>query len=238
MAYWFFQKKNNIEVNRTEDIIKETIKELETETQSKVKGKYSQIKYTKSGYEGAVNYLNSLFEKQKWLLRPAERVNETVEVLDDELQSKKDINSVYALKIYSFEIFNCQYRFRIFRLFRSIAFPVRIILDEGIAEELNMSKPGREINSNDEMDSFLREVLKTNKVRNVVNQLLVLEEINSGDVIKEFLAKHKEGATADIIAKNIKWSRALTLDKLNELKEKGVIEVIISNKDRVWKLKS
>ena len=85
------------------------------------------------------------------------------------------------------------------------------------------------------MENFLVKVLRTDKVNNVVNQMLVLLETESGEKIKNYLAVRPTGAMVADIAKGLNWSQRLTLRRLRELEEKGdVEEVKLDGKNKLW----
>ena len=240
MNYWHSLPEdiNNPEVNMSFDLIREAIDELETNTKHRIKGSLSKIEYTKTGYRVAINSLQGLFNLSQGLFKDvsAESVeSHNVEKIDENFEGKEDINDFHELELYKFEIYTEKYHFRIFQVVNSIAFPVRIVVDEGIANELQMKSPGYEITSNTEMKNFLQKILGTNKVRNVVNQLLVLAEAEKDDRIENYLKSGKK-ATVSEIAKNIGWSKALTTEKLYNLEERGLVHKIESDgkKAQVW----
>lgn len=97
------------------------------------------------------------------------------EVLEEELATKKDINTLYTDTEYKFEIFNSEYRFRLFILHYKEMFPVSLDIDEGILEDIeykNMSP----ISSNDELVSIVREIFNSSKVYSVISRMLLKEE--------------------------------------------------------------
>lgn len=222
--------KENPEINRSEDLIREQILVLEKKTSKKIRGTFSKIKYTKAGYKATMNALQQLFKYPTGITSPFDDYEEkTVEILDDELNGKRDINNSNNLELYKFEIYTDKYRFRIMEIVNSIAFPVRIILDEGIADELEMKTPATELSSNDDMYRFVSRVLQSRKVKNVINQMLVLTQtINDDDVID--CLTESGGLTVKQIAESLGWSQAVTYEKLSELQGKGKVEVMVDGK--------
>ncbi len=214
------------EVNKTMDTINIIIRELEQKTDGKIKASFSKIQYSKSEYGKISLYLNEIFEKKVFLKPPSQREPKTIALPNVETKGKKDLNDYYSLDAYRFEIYTETYKFEIFQLFNSIAFPVRMILDEGIASELKLKNAAIEITSNWHMERFLRDVLGTNTVRNVVHRLLVLGEIESVAAIEQFLSARPDGATAAEIAQGIKCNESLTLEKLKSMLEQQKVEEV------------
>lgn len=234
MKQYWSKIGTNLEVNRTEDIIKEAIKQLEVETKGKIKGKFTQIFYS-SNIRSMQEYISQMFESKIMYLDRKEKGNELKEIPDIDMDNIENIDDFYSQDLYSFEINTDKFKFRIMQVINSVAFPVRVILDEGIARDLNMSKPAKEINSNEQMENFLVKVLATNKVNNVVNQMLVLLETESEEKIKDYLITQPMGDTLAGIAKRINWSQRLTLTRLHELEEKGCVEEVkLDGKHKFW----
>lgn len=89
---------------------------------------------------------------------------------DDELSTKKDINSLFNYSQYRFEIYNYTYRFRIFTLKNRELFPIEIIPDEGISEELGISKV-LVIDSNEALERNVRQIFSCKKVQRVLSKM-------------------------------------------------------------------
>ena len=234
MSLWGFSSvKNEPEVNMSEDLIRDAIDELERETNGKIKATFSKIEYAKAG---DTRPFTEILEISRKIPMPfslhEEDKGRIIEVDDKELSDKEDINTFHDMEVYKFEIFNDKYRFRIFTLVNSIAFPVKIMLDEGIASELEMKKPSMEIFSNDDMEKSLRQILRTQKVRNVVNQLIVLSDVENNETLLNYLSEYPDSSLREI-AGGIKWSRALTQERLTELEAKGKIEFSVDSRKKV-----
>lgn len=206
MKQYWSKFGTNLEVNRTEDIIKDAIKQLEKGTKGRIKGKFTQIVYS-AGLRSMQEYVAQLFGSKMMYLDPKDKGNKLMEIPDIDMEDFENIDNCYSQDIYSFEIYSDKYKFRIMQVINSVAFPVRVILDDGIARELNMSKSANEIKSNEQMENFLVKVLRTDKVNNVVNQMLVLLETESGEKIKNYLAARPTGAMVADIAKGLNWSK-------------------------------
>ena len=233
IQYWS-KFGSNLEVNRTEDIIKEAIKQLEDGTKGKIKGKFTQIIY-KSSMHSMQEYISQIFGNKIVYRDQNDKGNELREIPNVDMENIDNIEESYSQEIFSFEIYSDKYKFRIMQVINSVAFPVRVVLDEGIAKELNMTKPAKEINSNEQMENFLVKVLATNKVNNVVNQMLVLLETESEEKIKEYLITQPMGDTLAGIAKGINWSQRLTLNRLRELEKNGYVEEVkLDGKHKFW----
>lgn len=202
---------------------------------------YEYVAYINRNHEMIViiiimqEYISQMFESKFMYLDRKEKGNELKEIPDIDMDNIENIDDFYSQDLYSFEINTDKFKFRIMQVINSVAFPVRVILDEGIARDLNMSKPAKEINSNEQMENFLVKVLATNKVNNVVNQMLVLLETESEEKIKDYLITQPMGDTLAGIAKRINWSQRLTLTRLHELEEKGCVEEVkLDGKHKFW----
>ena len=218
------------EVNRSEDLIREQIYIIEKKTNKAIRGTYSKIEFTKAGYVSALEVIQGMFRTTGELsaaFMPQKKKD--LEVLDQELKGKKDINDLYNVAMYKFEIYTNEYRFRILEIINSIVFPIRMVLDEGISEELGMDSPAVELSSNDEVYRFLGRVLQSRKVKNVINQMLVLSQTVNDHSILEYLETAGE-ATTKQIAEALGWSQSITHEKLSELVKKGKIEIISNEK--------
>lgn len=234
MSLWGFSSvKNEPEVNMSEDLIRDAIDELERETNGKIKATFSKIEYAKAENTRPVTeFLEISKIISKPILRNKDDEGRIIEVNDRELSDKEDINTFHDMEVYKFEIFNDKYRFRIFTLGISIAFPVRIVLDEGIASELGMRNSSTEIISNNEMEEILSKVLRTRKVRNVINQLIVLSDVENNETLLNYLSEYPDSSLREI-ASGIKWSRALTQERLTELESEGKIEFSVDSRKKV-----
>ena len=93
------------------------------------------------------------------------------EILDKELESKIDVNTLYRNIDYKFELYNDEYRFRLFVFHYSEMFPVSLKVDGGILEDVPYDNE-TPISSNDELESVLREIFSSKKVRSVVGKML------------------------------------------------------------------
>ena len=92
------------------------------------------------------------------------------EIVESELEGKKDLNSIYSFVKYKFEIFNDTYRFRIFILNYRPVFPIEIDVDEGIKDELNLSSTHR-INSDDELRELVTAIFSSTKVQMIIKRM-------------------------------------------------------------------
>lgn len=152
----------NLETNAYSDskaieILREQARLLEKKTEGKIKATFSKIEYKTTTPE--------LFGKT--LLSIASRKEE---VVDKELEGKKDFNSIYNYTKYKFEIFNDTYRFRVFILNFRPVFPIEIEVDEGIKDELKISSIEK-INSDDELREIVSLIFASKKLKLIIGRM-------------------------------------------------------------------
>ena len=92
------------------------------------------------------------------------------EIIEAELEGKKDFNNLYNFTEYKFEIFNDTYRFRVFVLKYRIVFPIEIEVDEGIKDELKLSSTEL-INSDDELKEIVSTVFSSDKLQMIIRRM-------------------------------------------------------------------
>ena len=153
----------NREENRAIPILREQARLLEKKTNQRVKATFSKITYKEPPLVQSMQYVASALSMY------SEHCNQ--EILDDELCSKKDINSLFNPTKYKFEIYNETYRFRVFVLNYSEIFPVTLVLDSGIGEELN-NRTEIEIDNNNELENLLSSIFSSKKVVNVISRMM------------------------------------------------------------------
>lgn len=152
------------EENKAIHILRDQARALEKKTNKKVKATFSKIEYRDS-LAGATAMLGATLLSLSSLKE---------EIIDDELKNKNDINDLYKISQYKFEIFNSKYRFRLFVLnFREV-FPIEIILDEGIHSEIYLEDETNRhlVNSNNELEKILSLIFTCKKVRTVISQMM------------------------------------------------------------------
>lgn len=103
----------------------------------------------------------------------AELVTATDREGRDELSGKTDINTVFELKKYKFELYSDTYHFRVFTLYNRAQFPIDIVLDEGIAEELGQKETRIAIDNNEELMSLVANIFSCRKVSQIISHMIL-----------------------------------------------------------------
>ena len=81
-------------------------------------------------------------------------------------------NADFKDKRYGFEIFNEEYKFRIFEISISLEYPVVIILDEGVADYMDIGSNEINIESDEHLKQVLKEIFTSKKVKSILAKLL------------------------------------------------------------------
>lgn len=154
-----------VEENHSIEILRAQARLLEKKTSGKVKATFSKISYktdspSNSGLlaEALVSMASMVGEKK-------------VEVLDDELTGKTDANELYNFQPYKFEIYNEQYRFRVFVLRNRMMFPIHLDVDEGIRSELILPTDIK-IQSNSDLTEVVSNIFASHKLGTIVAQMM------------------------------------------------------------------
>lgn len=154
-----------VEENRSIEILRTQARLLEKKTSGKVKATFSKISYkpdssSNSGLlaEALVSMASMVGEKR-------------IEVLDDELTGKTDANELYNFQPYKFEIYNEQYRFRVFVLKNRMMFPIQLDVDEGIRSELHLPTDII-IQSNADLNETVSNIFASHKLGTIVMQMM------------------------------------------------------------------
>ena len=90
---------------------------------------------------------------------------------DVETEEKTDINDLLKDKYYALTLYNDKYKFNVFYISVFAYYPIKIELDFDIAKEINAGNKEMTIVDFDELKRILADILKTNKVRCVVQKL-------------------------------------------------------------------
>ena len=90
---------------------------------------------------------------------------------DDLLNDKTDVNTLYRLEKYKFEIYSNTYKFRVFTVENRTVFPIYINIDEGICAELNCQQR-EEVSSNRELEELVSSVFHSNKLKTILSRML------------------------------------------------------------------
>lgn len=161
-SLWPKFEKQDIERNDTIQILREQAKCIKSDTQGLVHATFSKMYYK----AGPASTLKTIGQVVSALSSPMYE-----EVLEAELDKKKDANDLYKITPYKFELYNDEYRFRLFVLNYREMFPITLDIDEGILEDIQY-KNGSPIFSNDELKNTIREVFSSFKVNSVVMKML------------------------------------------------------------------
>lgn len=221
------EDNREFEENRALDILDEQANAIKNKTNGRIKGIVAEIKYTDNmpGLVSAMNAFASILSN----------VNVKVhkqEVLEEELDSKVDINNLYHTTPYKFEIFSDSFRFRVLVLINRTDFPIQITLDEGISQELKIDKH-KLIESNSQFEEVLSNILRSSKMKSILNRMLNYQETEIENRILSVLKKQEDISLSDI-SKNIKMTRASTLDMLNKMVLKGLLQEKNENRKKSW----
>lgn len=95
---------------------------------------------------------------------------------DDEMSDKTDINSIFSMKKFKFELYSDSYHFRVFTLNNRPQYPIDIVLDEGIAEELSIDLDEKEyrvtIDNNEELESLISSIFSCRKIATIISHMM------------------------------------------------------------------
>lgn len=161
-SLWPKFEEQDIEVNDSIQILREQARAIKSETNGIVSATFSKMNY-KTGPTHAMKSLS--------LIATAIASATYEEVLDEELSGKKDVNDLYSITKYKFEIFNSEYRFRLFIVYYREMFPISLDVDEGILQDIQY-KNAAPLSSNKELKTALSDIFSSFKVRSVVAKML------------------------------------------------------------------
>ncbi len=214
---------NLVEENLTYDILQEQARLIKTKTNGLIKCTFSLIEHKASAY-GAFKTMSILSATL------AKSGISQEEVLDDELVGKEDINSLTKERSYKFELYNDNYRFRIFTFKYCELFPVYMCVDEGIREELNLSKEIK-IDSNQDLKDVFIKVFKSKKLSSIITKMMNESKYDEKALV--FL-RENGASTVSEIAKGIAVSNS-TMYRI--IKELEASEKISKNDKNKWIVK-
>ena len=162
-SLWPKFEEQELEQNNSIQILREQARAIKSETNGVVRATFSKMNYIH--IPGATNALKTMGQVLDAISPRYE------EELEEELADKTDVNDLYSITKYKFELYNDEYRFRLFVLKHREMFPISLEVDEGITEDIQY-KNGSPISSNDDLKTVLREVFSSHKVRLVVSKML------------------------------------------------------------------
>ena len=218
---------DKLQDNNSIRIIKEQSKFLENKTEGLVKASFKKSKYV-TALEGALKKYGEISKKL---------IGETVEKEEDEeLLNKEDFNDRFIDKEYNFTIYNANYKFRVFSLLYREEYPIYLLADAGINEELKIEYKYT-ISTDEDLKELLKRILGSNKVKIIVSRMYNTDLNAIYDRILEYLKENSDSSLGDISEKLSmpKNKTSLFLERLE--KENKVIR--IKEKNLVlWKAKN
>lgn len=204
----------HFEENRAIDILREQAELLARKTKGIVKASFSKVEY---------NTVTSDLQKTVSRL-----LSGNTEIEDVELADRKDFKERYRSTYYKFEIYNSEYKYRIFKLDYRIEFPIFLEIDEDISYECDI--PHRiEINSNEQLNDNLELIFGSSKVRTVISRML--QEANKGinyEKLIRYLEEHSN-TTLKAISEELEIATPTIKKMINDLSDAGSIEIVIKN---------
>lgn len=154
-----------IEENKSINILRTQARLLEKKTSGKVKATFSKIQYKIDNQPNSGRLAEALISMTSVV------GEKKVEIQDDELAGKTDVNELYNFQPYKFEIYNEQYRFRVFVLRNRMMFPIQLDVDEGIRSELNLPVDIK-IQSNSHLTEIVSNIFASHKLGTIVSQMM------------------------------------------------------------------
>jgi hypothetical protein len=161
-SLWPKFEEQELEQNDSIQILRDQARAIKSETNGVVRATFSKMNYK----AGPTSALKTLGQVVSAMSSPFYE-----EVLEEELADKTDVNALYLITKYKFELYNDEYRFRLFVLNHREMFPISLEVDEGICEDIQY-KNGSPISGNDELKTVLREIFSSYKVHSVVSKML------------------------------------------------------------------
>lgn len=102
----------------------------------------------------------------------------TVDTMEapDEMSEKTDINAVFEPRKFKFELYSASYHFRVFTLYNRPQYPIDIVLDEGIAEELALDLDEKKrrvtIDNKEELEALIRNIFSCRKIAMIISHMI------------------------------------------------------------------
>lgn len=160
-SLWPIFDEVELERNQTIEILRQQARAISKDTNNKIKATFSKMEY-KKGAITAVEQLDAVVKA----VSPAN----FEEVLDEELIGKQNVNDLFTAEKYKFEIYNEEYRFRLFTVKYCELFPIALIVDDGISKEISY-RNDQPINSNEDLKKIVRDIFSCKKVRTVIAKM-------------------------------------------------------------------
>ena len=96
------------------------------------------------------------------------------EIIEDELEGKKDGNLLFQKNSYKFEIYNDTYRFRVFTLECNPIYPITIRADEGICNEINIDAD-QIIENETDLTDIITSIFASDKLSYIVRSMIRMQ---------------------------------------------------------------
>lgn len=160
------------DVQTTENVVplmRETCDDLERRTNKKVCARFDEL-HMVSAIEARYPGFNTMAEMVASL-------NATIEL---EGHSRKDASELYEPKTYCYDIYNDDYKFRLFEMELGAIYPIIIRIDEGIVSEktselevwaMHGEKGRYSLSSDDDLLRCFRVIVTSRKVGYILDQL-------------------------------------------------------------------
>lgn len=151
-----------VEENNSLEILKTQAKQLSKQTKGIVRATFSKINYNSK-------YSNVLKTLEKFSSEGL-----STELSDDDLKDKKDANELYKTAKYKFEIYNENYKFRLFVINYRLEYPITIEIDEDIKNELKLEHTPVKgtIDNDNELKELLSNIFNSKKVRTIIVRMI------------------------------------------------------------------
>ena len=152
------------------DIMKQQSEYLKDTTNNKVFGKFARIKKTDlfPGLTAGALAISSMLSSK--------------ETFSNETDNLKDANILYTEDRYGYEIYNSTYRFRMFEMNITPIYPIQIIIDEGIMDDIskeisyNLERGDSQnhiiLNNDNDLIDCLKLMFTSKKVKYLIYRLL------------------------------------------------------------------
>jgi hypothetical protein len=151
----FLQEQVN--TNDSIQIINAQVENLGKKTQQMVQATFSKVSYPQNALVEVGNIM--------------EQINNPREKLEGELQGKVDAHSFLKKENYKFEIYSATYRFRVFILSYSDIYPIKLMPDEAIADELALGKD-ISIESDEQLKEILAKIFRSVKLKAIIQRIM------------------------------------------------------------------
>lgn len=249
--YWRINEDSQDDLKYTDNIQKimeEQCKYLYQQTEGKIFGVFGEIK-TGDSLIVMAKAVSSIF-------RGISGISELQEsVAESSTKNLIDANAMYFNKKYGFEICTEKYRFRLFELRMTPIYPVEIIVDEGICENIGntLAKIAIrmeianhfEINDEETFCDVLQCVLQDKKVRYIITELqkrvqdknekdkhlpekVIICEGQTDEIILQSIAR-KLNQKVTIVAANGKYNVPAVFDAVNGKNTQSKILIVVDS---------